>query len=228
RYDHYYGHALSIDNPATPLRAAIHTDEVTNFPNYHDITWRLGGAYDLFGNGKTAVKVAFGKYMNGQGSYAFAGFVPATAVVNNVTRPWTDNNGNFVPDCNLTLLTANGECGQVSNLAFGQPFSNQRLASDVTNGWGAREYSYQWNAQLQQQLLPNVGLFVGYFHTQYGNLTVAQNVLVSPSDYAPYCVTAPTDSRLGSFSGQPVCGYYDVNPNKFGQAQYVVTQASHF
>src|SRR5262249_23200302 len=95
RYDHYYGHALSIDNPATPLRAAIHTDEVTNFPNYHDITWRLGGAYDLFGNGKTAVKVAFGKYMNGQGSYAFAGFVPATAVVNNVTRPWTDNNGNF-------------------------------------------------------------------------------------------------------------------------------------
>jgi hypothetical protein len=228
RFDHFYGHALPINNPATPLRAAIQTAEVSNFPNYKDVTWRFGAAYDLFGNGKTAVKFAFGKYVNGQGSYAFAGFVPATAVVNNVTRSWTDANGNFAPDCNLTVLTANGECGQVSNLAFGQPFSNQSLASDVTSGWGAREYSYQWNAQVQHELMPNVGLFVGYFHTQYGNLTVAQNTLVSASDFTSYCITEPTDSRLGSLSGQQVCGYYDINPNKVGQAQYVVTQASHF
>ncbi len=29
----------------------------------HDITPRLGVAYDLFGNGKTAVKVSLGKYV---------------------------------------------------------------------------------------------------------------------------------------------------------------------
>jgi len=57
---------------------------------------------------------------------------------------------------------------------------------------------------------------------------VLWNTLVAPTDYSPYCVTAPTDSRLGSVSGQQLCGLYDLNPNKFGQNQSVVTSASNF
>src|SRR4029078_5294153 len=42
---------------------------VTTFPEtkgvnaYKDLTPRGGAAYDLFGNGKTAVKVSFGRYL---------------------------------------------------------------------------------------------------------------------------------------------------------------------
>jgi hypothetical protein len=51
---------------------------------------------------------------------------------------------------------------------------------------------------------------------------------VSPTDYIQYCITAPTDSRLGGVSGQQLCGLYDLNPNKFGQNRSTVTFASNF
>ena len=54
------------------------------------------------------------------------------------------------------------------------------------------------------------------------------NTLVAPTDYSQYCVTAPTDPRLGSVSGQQLCGLYDLNPNKFGQNRSIVTGVSNY
>ena len=68
-------------------------------------------AYDVFGNGKTAVKVNLGKYLEGVGvqlNYANANptlRLPTTdggrSRPRGVTRTWTDANGNFMPDCDL-------------------------------------------------------------------------------------------------------------------------------
>jgi hypothetical protein len=230
RFDHFNGHTLPQDIAAGPFRPAFHVDELDNLPNFKDITARLGAAYDIFGNGKTAIKGAWGKYLMGQGgSLSQQGFAPSVAIVTSVTRTWTDANGNFVPDCNLNNLAANGECGAVNNPLFGQPFSAQTLADDVRSGWGNREYNYQWNLQLQQELHPGVGLAVGYFHTQWGNMSVTENTRVTPADFTSYCVTAPTDPRLGAVSGQSICGYYDPTPAGFAKgAAFQITQASHF
>ena len=41
------------------------------------------------------------------------------------SRTWNDANGNYIPDCNLQDFTSNGECGAISNAAFGWPgFTN--------------------------------------------------------------------------------------------------------
>ncbi|MES1256421.1 MAG: TonB-dependent receptor, partial [Acidobacteriota bacterium] len=78
--------------------------------DWKDITYRFGGAYDLFGNGKTAVKVSINKYLGAQFSSSSFGNAlnPASRLGTSTTRSWRDSNSNFVPDCNLQLVTANG------------------------------------------------------------------------------------------------------------------------
>jgi hypothetical protein len=68
----------------------------------------------------------------------------------------------------------------------------------------------------------------GYYRNWYGNFLVTDNTLVTPADFNPFCITAPTDSRLPGGGGYQVCGLYDVSPAKFGQVNSVVTQASNF
>jgi hypothetical protein len=79
----------------------------------------------------------------------------------------------------------------------------------------------------QHELRPGLGLNAGYFRTWYGGFLVNDNRLTSPSDYDPFCITVPTDSRLPN-SGQRLCGFYDVKPGAFGLVDNLVTQASHY
>ena len=44
-----------------------HFPETKGVDSYKDITPRMGVAYDVFGNGKTALKFNFGKYLEGVG-----------------------------------------------------------------------------------------------------------------------------------------------------------------
>ena len=227
RFDHYWGYTPAGNIPAGPFIGARSVPEARNLPNFKDVTPRFGAAYDVFGNGKTAIKAAFGKYLAGQSDSQAARVGPATSIVQSVTRTWNDANRDFVPDCVLTDLQANGECGRVNNLAFGQPVVNVTLADDARMGWGVREYNYQTSVQLQHELRPGLGVAIGYFRTWWRNQTVEQNTAVTPSDFTEYCITAPTDPRL-STSGNQICGFYDVNPNKFGQVTRVVTLAKNF
>ena len=92
--------------------------------NFQDITPRWGVAWDVFGNGKTAVKYSQGKYLEGShiniGSIAVAPNV-ANRTVNSYSRVWRDLDGDRIVDCDLQLpaqaplagqfLPTNGECG---------------------------------------------------------------------------------------------------------------------
>jgi hypothetical protein len=96
------------------------------------------------------------------------------------------------------------------------------------NGWGKRGFSWLASARIDQQLRPGLGVTVGYYRTWYGNFLVTDNLLVGPENFSPYCITAPTDDRLGSVSGNQICGLYDIDPLLFGQTQNFITSASKF
>ena len=84
------------------------------------------------------------------------------------------------------------------------------------------------SARIDQQLGPRLGVSAGYYRTWYGNFLVTDNQLVGPQNYSPFCITAPTDPRLGSVSGSQICGQYDIDPLLFGKTQNLITFASNF
>lgn len=228
RIDVERGYAPAQTEAATAFTPAHDFAAVNNIPDWNDIEPRIGADFDVFGNGKVAIKGALGRYVIGDYTSTTVALTPADAIVTSASRTWNDANGNYVPDCNLLSTAANGECGALSNNGFGGASTNTTYDPSILSGWQVRPYNWQADIQYQQQLRPGVGVTVGWYRTWYGNLTVTQNTAVPANQYGTFCITAPTDSRVSALNGGQICGFHDVNPAYFGKVQNYITKASDF
>ena len=200
----------------------------TPMANWSDLTPRLGSAYDLFGDGTTALKLSINKYVLSQGLQGTYGDAanPVNRLANFVTRAWTDANSNFTPDCDLTNpLTQDNRplggdlCGVVSNTNFGQATPSLSYDPAVLNGWGARPYQWEFSASVQRQLTRGVSVDVGYFRRWYGNFGVTDNLNLTANDFDTFSITTPIDSRLPEGGGTVVSGFRDLTPAKVSLPQ---------
>jgi carboxypeptidase family protein len=197
----------------------------------HDLSPRLGAAYDLFGDGKTAVKVSLNRYVLAMGpDVSFIQLAnPARNLVTSATRTWTDNNPrDFIPQCDLLNVRANGECGPLSNQNFGTVVTNLTYDKDTLTGWGKRNFNWEFSAGVQRELVPRVSADFTYFRRWYGNFVLVDDLAIGPADFDRFTITAPRDPRLPGGGGYPVEGY-DIKPAKFGvAAQPFVTLSSKY
>jgi len=218
RWDFY-----STNYPAQTLGPTVYTpNRNVTFPagdlaSLNDVTPKLGVAYDLFGNGKTALKASLSKYVEQltyTGTYGDSAN-PTQRTVQAVTRQWNDIDTDFTPDCDLTNPLLNGECLQISNLAFGNPIPSTTYNPDVLSGWGQRGYNWETSVSVQHELVQNVYVDAGYYRRWYGNFLATDNRALLPGDFTPFSVTAPSDSRLPNGGGYPVSGLYNITQAGF-------------
>jgi hypothetical protein len=207
-------------NPRATEQTCATTPALCGAPNlsWKDVTPRFGIAYDLKGDGKTAIKFSASKYVagvtaNGVGASAN----PVSRLTNSAGRTWTDGaNGNpkdFIPQCDPLNAAANGECtaATASAVSFGTMAQTAVTDNSLKSGWNKRGYNWEFSAGVQQQVAPRVSVEVSYFRRLFGNFTVTDNLLVAPSNYDQFSIIAPQDSRLGDRSGQTISGFYDLN-----------------
>ena len=198
--------------------------------NVKDISPRFGAAYDLFGNGKTAVRGSLGRYAtpaSGLGLYG-GSQNPISRFAGSTDRAWDDANHNFIPDCDLLNPARDNECGPWSVQNFGNKLApTTSYDSEILNGWNIREFTWDLGVSVQQQLAPRVSVTVGYVRRVWGNFTVTDNRAVGPADFDPFTLTAPANPRLQG-GGNYIVTAYDVKEARFGQTDNFVTFASNY
>jgi hypothetical protein len=205
RFEHFNASVPAESSPASTWIGARDFPAIPNVPNWNDWAVRLAGAYDLFGNGKTALKANAGKYVASQAAGYAQNFNGMSGTTQTVT--WTDLSRNG------TIYDANGniEVNEVGprTANFGQVTVRPDPALARPNNW---EYS----AAIQHELLPRTSITVGFYHRDFYNLQVVDNQNVSAADWTSFSIATPNDPRL-PLSGQPI-PLYTLNQAKVGIA----------
>ena len=236
RYDRAWSYSPAENNGAFATsivnRAPITFERTASVDAFQDITPRFGVAYDVFGNGKTAVKFNMGHYLDAAtNDSAYTRNNPAGRTVSTVNRNWTDSDNDKVVDCDLLNFAAHGECAALTgnDLNFGGQSGNFTRVNPATlTGWGVRENDWQWGLTVQQEIIPRVSVEVGYARRWFQGVTVTDNIVRFPNQYDTYTVTVPTDSRLPDGGGYPVTVYVPTAAAAAIPAQNLITFQTDF
>ena len=179
RWDYLNNKVETQDTPGGTWIGPRHFDALTNVPNFNDLSPRLGFAYDLFGDGKTALKATLSRYVQ-TSTVGFARLLnPINLSGNSATRA-LDRQRRRHP-------AGVGARSAEQHLRTGQRGDALRSGNDSR----VRQPPQQLGSldELSRELMSRVSAEVSYFRRAQGHFTTTDNLDIAPSDFTPYCVT---------------------------------------
>jgi len=191
RFDHMVMNIPAQGAPAgtwTPARNFAAIDGVVNWN-----TWspRIGVAWDVFGDSKTAVKGGISRYDRLEGTTLAQNVNPNFIAFS--TCPWT----NAAAPLPGTVLTG---CTGFSG-------NNNHIDPNMK-----RPYQWEYTAMVQRQIGRSTSVSVGYYGRKFYDLYGVLNLAVPPSAYTPVTIANPLGGQLV---------VYNQNPSTLGQINLI-------
>jgi Carboxypeptidase regulatory-like domain len=195
-----------------------------------DLTPKIAAAWDVMGDGKTAIKVNISKYVLGESLVASNPLI-ALSPFNTIltgTRTWSDTNGNFIPDCNLSNPNAQGptqtganfavdSCGPANPALYANsPTTQPAGLSSSRYGWNVRPYAWEFDITAQHELGKGVSVYGGYFRRWFGNFLVTDDLNHAASDYETFSISP------GSIPASPASAGGAALPSNIYTQQFMV------
>ena len=219
---------------------------------WHDLQPRVGLAWDVRGDGRTAAK--FGAHRYGKrNSTDIANLLNPGRNNRTQTRSWGDsgciptdgpgpNNGGLMgwdgSTCiagdgfvqgNPLINVPNGELRNANSvLAFGQPLITTFFDEDWRYGWGNRQANWEITASIQQQLVDGLSLDVGYFRRSWINFFVEDDRNLGADDFDVWTAAVPQGLRDMNPDIPATVDLYNLKPGSVQVPDTLFTAANNF
>jgi len=208
RYDYVKQHVIGEPAQTGRFENSVAYNDIY-MPSWKNWSPRTSVVYDVFGNGKTALRAGFNKYMTGV-TNGFAQLYNPTALTTQ-SLPWKDLNNDGVPQGERGCVFQSAGC-EINFASLPSNFGVRSLASFDPNL--ERPYQLTYNLGVQHEVMPRVSASLEWYHSDFKNLIARNNVARVSSDYVPVTVYNP-------INGNPITWYNIVSASRVGAQTFL-------
>ena len=190
RWETLNSSVMAGESPAGRFVPARTFPEIKDVPDWNDFAPRMALVYDLFGNGRTAIKYSLNRYNLSRTTGIAANYNPLRTET--ATLPWRDVNGNDIAD---GALRCTGYPSAACEIDFTSLAPNFGIAALNEYGQYPRTWNLESGLEIQHELFSGVSISGSWWKGDFRNLTTTINRSYTTADYTPFTFYNPTTGQ---------------------------------